>query len=221
MEGSLMSARMAHVPTCRIGLVVLACVLLGSGLSGCVGYNIYPPMEGERGFTNVNSDPFPPVMTSALQWVTTRYPPNADAEWNQPAAGNVGVTPFAINLPRGVNRMLAERIIKNVGNGAQPMVPGSENLPTYHVSRIWVSGDEAKVDIVRPVVNVAFTNQGKPVTQGITVRLRGGMKQWTVSSHRLWSFNAMQPPAINYLDGEGFEPPAKEEPADTSGTTTE
>lgn len=186
---------------------IAACVLL----SGCVGHNIYPPMEGERGFTNVNSDPFPPVITAALQWVTTRYPPNADAEWNQPASGNFGVTSFAINLPRGMDATIAERITKNVGNGALSMTPGRENLPTYHVSRIWVNGDEAKVDIIRPVVSAAFTDQGKPVSQGITIRLRGGLKPWTVSSHRLWSFNALQPPAINYIEGEGLQAPAKDD----------
>ena len=53
---------------------VVVCLL---GLSGCVGYNVYPPMEGERGFTNVNSDPFPPVITEALRWTILRYPPNA------------------------------------------------------------------------------------------------------------------------------------------------
>ncbi len=194
----------------RSAALLIVAAVSAAVLPGCVGHNVYPPMEGERGFTNVNSDPFPPVMTAALQWVTTRYPPNADAEWNQPAAGNFGTTDFAINMPRGLNRMIAERIVRNVGNGAQPMIPGNENLPTYHVSRVWVSGDDAKVDIVRPVVSVAFTDQGKPVTQGITIRLRGGLKPWTVTSHRLWSFNALQPPAINFLDGEGLQAPTKD-----------
>lgn len=197
----------------RSAALLIVAAVSAAALSGCVGHNIYPPMEGERGFTNVNSDPFPPVMTAALQWVTTRYPPNADAEWNQPAAGNFGITNFAVNMPRGLNRQIAERIVKNVGNGAQPMIPGNENLPVYHVSRVWVSGDEAKVDIIRPVVSVAFTEQGKPVTQAITIRLRGGLKPWTVSSHRLWSFNALQPPAINYLEGEGLQAPAAGESA--------
>lgn len=187
------------------GVLVAGIAAAGSTLGGCVGYNVYPPMEGERGFTNVNSDPFPPIMTESLKWVTLRYPPNAAAEWSQPAAGNVGITPFAVNLPRGINRMLGERIIQNVGNGAQPMIPGNEELPIYHISRIWVTGDEAKVDIIRPVTNVAFTKQGQSVTQGITVRLRGGMSPWRVTSHRVWSFNALQPPAINYLQGTVFD----------------
>jgi hypothetical protein len=191
---------------------LLACsivlLLLAAAIPGCVGYNVYPPMEGERGFTNVNSDPFPPVITESLRWVILRYPPNARAEWSQPVAGNVGVTPYAVNLPRGMDRTVGERIVKSVGAGAQPVLLGNDKLPTYHIVRVWVSGDDAKVDIIRPVVDVAFTGQGKPVTQGITLRLRGGLSPWHVTSHREWVFNALQPPALNYLQGETPPPPA-------------
>jgi hypothetical protein len=185
-----------------------AAIAVAGVLPGCVGYNVYPPMEGERGFTNVNSDPFPPVITEALKWTVVRYPPNAHAEWNQPAAGNVGVTPFAVNLPVGMNRDLAERIVKNIGQGAEPMLPGNEKLPIYHVVRIAVNGDDAKVDLVRPVVDVAYTGQGKEVTQGLTLRLRGGLAAWHVTSHREWAFNTLQPPALNYLQGESVPKPA-------------
>jgi hypothetical protein len=178
-----------------LGVVGLA------AMGGCVGHNIYPPEPGERGFTNVNSDPFPPIMTEALKWVALRYPPNEHAEWNQPAAGNVGVTPFAVNLPRGLNAAISNRIVANIGMGALPMTPENQGLPTYHVSRIWVQGDDARVDIVRPVLNVAFDASGTPVTQGVTLRLRGGVGAWRVTSHRLWSFNSLQPPALNYVPG--------------------
>jgi hypothetical protein len=194
---------LAHRPLPALALMAFAGAAALTG--ACVGYNVYPPMEGERGFTNVNSDPFPPVILASLQWVTTRYPPEAQAEWNQPAAGQPGPVTYAVNMPQGMNRLISERIVGRLGPGAQPMVPGNEGLPTYHVSRVWVSGDEAKVDIVRPVTNVAFTGQGKPVTQGITVRLRGGVNPWHVTSHRVWSFNAMAVPALNYIQGEGLE----------------
>ncbi len=198
-------------------LASIGALLLAGSLSGCVGYAVYPPIEGERGFTNVNSDPFPPVITESLKWTILRYPPNAHAEWNQPAAGNVGVSAYAVNLPAGLNRQIAERIVNNVGQGAQGMLPGNENLPTYHIARISINGDDAKVDIVRPVMDVAYTGQGKPVTQGLTLRLRGGMAAWHVTSHREWAFNALQPPALNYLQGETVPAPA---PAADAGAAT-
>jgi len=202
-------------PTTTIARFCCSLALLAAvPLAGCVGHNVYPPEAGERGFTNVNSDPFPPIITESLKWVALRYPPNEHAEWNQPAAGNVGVTAFAVNLPRGLNSDISERIIKNVGLGAQPLIQGNERLPIYHVSRIWVQGDEAKVDIVRPVPNVAFDGAGVPVTQGLTLRLRGGLKAWTVTSHRLWSFNSLQPPALNFVAGSmsGQAPAAATQP---------
>ena len=207
-------------PFIRPFLACSALLLAAAGaMPGCVGYNVYPPMEGERGFTNVNSDPFPPVITESLKWVILRYPPNARAEWSQPAAGNVGVTPYAVNLPAGLSRPLAERIVKGVGEGAQPMVPGNEALPTYHIVRIAVTGDDAKVDIVRPVVNVAYTGKGKAVTQGLTLRLRGGLAAWHVTSHREWAFNALHPPALNYLPGESIGQP--DHGADAGAATTD
>jgi len=193
---------------------VLALLLAAGTMPSCVGYNVYPPMEGERGFTNVNSDPCPQVMTQALRWVALRYPPNADAEWNQPSSDNVGANAFAINLPSGLNRRIAERIIKDVGNGAQPMLAGAEKLPTYHVARISVRGDDAYVDVVRPVLGLSTGDSAQPITQAITLRLRGGIHPWEVTSHREWSFNSLQPPALNYLEGEtlptGTPAPAKE-----------
>jgi hypothetical protein len=97
------------------------------------------------------------------------------------------------------------------------MVPGNEKLPTYHVVRISVNGDDAKVDLVRPVVNVAYTGQGKEVTQGLTLRLRGGLANWHVTSHREWAFNTLPPPALNYLQGESLPTPAKGNDAGTTG----
>ena len=188
-------ARPSHT---LLALGAIVAIGAASNLGGCVGYNVYPPMEGQSGFTNPNSDPFPPVMTNAMQWVVLRYPPHAEAEWNAPAAGNVGTNAFAVNLPKGMDQSVARRIVKNIGNGAEPLVAGNETLPIYSISRVWVQGDDAKVDIVRPVVGMTGAD-GKPLTQGITVRLRGGLKPWTVTSHRLWSYNSMPQPALNFL----------------------
>lgn len=171
-------------------------------LGGCVGYNVYPPEKGVGGFTNPNSDPIPPIMTESVRWAITRYPAVAPAEWSPP----LGVPPegsrFAVNLPVGVNRLVYLRVVDRIGFGAVPMEPDNEHLPTYHVSRIWVSGDEAKVELIRPVPGIPPTADGKPATQGITVRLRGGVQPWHVTSHRVWALNTLPAPPLNFVPGE-------------------
>jgi hypothetical protein len=172
------------------------------GLPGCVGYNVYPPEVGDRGFTNPNDDPFPPVMTAALQWAAVRYPPNTGTEFSVAAPAGPEQA-FTLNLPSGVSAILAERIAKNVGYGAEPLYPGNDKLPVYHVARVWVSGDEAKVDVVRPIRGLPMSAAAgmKDASQGITIRLRGGVQQWRVTSHRVWSINSMAVPALNFVTG--------------------
>ena len=182
------------------GLIGAAAML--GGLSGCVGWNVYPAMEGEHGFSNPNSDPMPTIMTEALKWVVVRYPPNERAEWtggapvvNEEAADG----PFAVNLPKGLNRAVYTKIAENVGHGAVAMAPGNEGLPTYHISRLWVRGDEARVDLVRPVLGIPPGPDGRPATQGMTLRLRGGLEPWHVTSHNVWSLSTVPAPSLSYV----------------------
>ena len=190
----------------RTRTLVSVTMLLAGGLlaalPGCVGYNVYPPEPGDRGFTNPNDDPFPPVMTAALQWAVVRYPPNTGTEFSVAAPAGPEQD-FTLNLPSGVSAILAERIAKNVGYGAMPLYPGNESLPVYHIARVWVSGDEAKVDVVRPIRGLPMSAAAgmKDATQGITIRLRGGVQPWRVTSHRVWSINAMSVPAMNFVTG--------------------
>lgn len=201
-------------------LVPLVAAASLAALGGCVGYNVYPPQRGIAGFHNPNSDPFPPIMTESVRWVISRYPAVTPAEWSPP----LGVPPegsrFAVNLPVGVNRLVYRRVVERIGFGAVPMEPGNEHLPTYHVARVWVAGDDAKVDIVRPVPGMPPAADGRPVTQGITVRLRGGLQPWRVTSHRVWALNALETPPLNYVPEEGAptpRPPRPEDPPSTAG----
>ncbi len=173
---------------------------------GCVGHNVINPVaDGERGFSNPNSDPIPPLMIESLRWVVTRYPPEEAAEWTAGGAPlpDAGIgTPgprFAINLPEGTNALVYQRVANLVGFGAVPMQEGNESLPTYHVSRIWVSGDEAKVDVIRPIKGLNAGPESRPITQPITVRLRGGLAPWHVTSHNVWSFNSLPTPPLYYM----------------------
>ncbi|MCC6322060.1 MAG: hypothetical protein IT438_11565 [Phycisphaerales bacterium] len=197
---------LALEPACT----VLAAIALA--LPACVGYNSYnapnagADMTVKHGFTNPNDDPFPPLMTESVRWVITRYPAVTNAEWAPP----LGVPPegseFAVNLPVGTNNLVYKRTVERIGYGAVPMEPGRESLPTYHISRLWVNGDEAKVDIVRPVPGMVSAD-GHQATQGITVRLRGGLQPWHVTSHRVWEMNAMPIPPLNYVPEMGAKVP--------------
>ena len=69
-------------------LAALFTLALALSLPACVGYNVYPPEPGERGFTNPNNDPFPSVMKAAIQWTALRYPPNASTEFTFKSQGN-------------------------------------------------------------------------------------------------------------------------------------
>jgi hypothetical protein len=62
-----------------------------------------------------------------------------------------------------------------------------------------VSGDEAKVDVIRPIKGLNAGPEGRPITQPITVRLRGGLKPWHVTSHNVWSFNSLPTPPLYYM----------------------
>ena len=185
------------------GALLAAMLVVGLFSGGCVGYAVYPPMEGMSGFKNPNSDPLPALMTESVRWVSTRYPPTAAQEWTAPPSITPGEPPkFVVNLPAGVSRAIYLSVAKKIGPEALAMEPGLENLPTYHVSRIWVQGDEAKVDVIRPVPALPGTgasDASHQITQGITVRLRGGVQPWHVTSHNVWTIGAMPVPAINYV----------------------
>lgn len=179
----------------------IAAALLTLATQGCVGYAVYPPQEGMRGFKNPNSDPLPTLMAESVKWVTVRYPASSQAEWSSgPAVMPGQEAKFVVNLPAGVNRQVYQSVVRNCGPGALAMEPGVESLPTYHVARIWVQGDDAKVDVIRPVAGVpGNAKESRQVTQGITLRLRGGLSAWRVTSHNVWTVGALPVPAINYV----------------------
>lgn len=174
-------------------------------LAGCVGYSSWPPEEGSKVPSNPNFNEMRLVMTRALEWTVDRYPP-----------GPVGrpdlETPVAINLPEGVRASMYRIIVENVADHAQPLTPDNAHLPIYHITAVTVIGDDATVNIARPVSGWG-TND--PKYQGVTLELRGGMlKDWRVVAHRLWTTGAMEPPAHYYLPGSApDEAPEEAEPA--------
>jgi hypothetical protein len=184
----------------RTAAAVLVMAMMASGL-GCVGYAVYPPEEGMKGFKNPNSDPIPTLMTEAVKYVSSRYPSTSQEEWHAAPSIIPGEAPkFVVNLPSGVNQSVYRSVVKNISPTALPMEPGLEGLPTYHVARVYVQGDEAKVDVIRPVPALGGNaSEARQITQGVTVRLRGGFGPWHVTSHNVWTLGAMPVPPINYV----------------------
>lgn len=211
---------------CAGGLIVAA-------LSGCVGYNVYPPEQGGAGFTDPSSPPMYQIMTQALRWAVKKYPPGgqmppsssdvpispseAEAIANAAAAGGEPAQ-VAIALFSSMRPDVYRYAVDQVGMGAVPLTPETEHLPTYIVSRVWVLGDEAKVDLFKPVLSLGAPG-GQQVYQPITVNLRGGLKFWKVTSYRVWSIGTFAPPMPGYFPGTGPEPiaPPPDSAADGTG----
>lgn len=164
-------------------LALTAAVL--AGLAGCVGYSSYPGVDSLAP-SSTNFIQVKPAVTAALREVTERYHP----EW----AGA-----FVINLPAGMTPEAQEQILADLGPDARAMTPETVHFPTYHVGRIWVRGPEAKIDIVRPVLELGPRPDGGIVYQGMTVWLNGGLNPWAVDFVQPWSVGVVTPPDANFV----------------------
>ncbi|MBN8596817.1 MAG: hypothetical protein J0L78_03995 [Planctomycetes bacterium] len=152
-------------------------------------YANYPPITGDDFATkNVNASfNMKNAMAAALRWTAMRYPP--------PGGDNA---PFAINLPAGSSEETYERIVSLVGHGAQPISEANaKTLPVYHVTRVWLRGEIARIDIIRPVFEVAEKPGGGHVYRGVEVRLAGGWEPWRVTGSSEYEIGVLEPPALH------------------------
>lgn len=171
-------------------LAVLSVAAMVGVLGGCVSLASYPAAPGETAVKNPNDPRMIDVMVLALDWVIRRYPPET-----------TGDARLAINLPVGVRERIYERAAIRVGLGAVPLSTQTQNLPTYHVARLRIRGDEAAVDILRPVTEVGEAPGGGAVYQEIRVNMRGGVRPWHVVSHREWTPGTIsRMPDLHFID---------------------
>ncbi|MBL8763515.1 MAG: hypothetical protein JNM07_04515 [Phycisphaerae bacterium] len=186
----------------RIATLVLLAAVAGAALPGCVGYNSYPPIEGDWAFHDPNSPPMSTIMTESVRWAAAQYPVYAEGEV---AADRR----FAINLPVGVRRYVYLDTVRAAGPDAVPMSPEAEaaGLPTYHVTRLWVRGDEGRADILKPIA-IPSAKGGPKLYQSVTVYLRSGTRAWRVVSHRMANLGAGNEPEIYYIPDDGTAAPA-------------
>lgn len=169
----------------RVASVILSvCPLLL--LTGCVGYTTYPPADWQTASGDISGPPADELMTESLRHVIDRYPPG-------------GVGTIAINLPEGVHDRAYGVIARRVGPDVVPMAPGLESMPTYHVTRIWVRGTRAEVDVLRPVGELGPSPSGEPIIQAVTVQLEGGLSRWRVMRVRPWVIGSEAVPEPHYF----------------------
>ena len=168
---------------------ITAATLLALSAGSCAReYANYPPITGDDfAVKNVNSQNMRSAMAAALRWTALRYPPPGNA--------------FAINLPPGVTPATYEAVAQAVGNGAVPLSKENEkSLPIYHITRIWLRGTVARIDVVRPVFEVENKPGGGPVYRGAEIRLSGGWEPWHVTGSSEYEIGVLEPPALHPIN---------------------
>lgn len=170
----------------QIGLILV----LGGLLAGCVGYDTWPPVKGSIARDNPNIPAVEQIQMAGLKWLIEKYPP----------VGHDG--PVAINVPQGIKPLVYQRIAREAGPRAEPLIDANTHLPIYHVKAIRVRGSDAQIDVLRPVWEIGPAPDGSQVSQGFTLYLRGGLSPWRVVRFREWRIGTMDPPVLNPMPVE-------------------
>ena len=190
---------------------VLGAALLGGsallGLPGCVGYTTYPAASWQIASDNMNGPPADEIMIESVRWAVDRYETDS-------------ADPIAINLPDVVEDRTYRIIAFRAGELVLPLDRSTADLPTYHLTRLWVRGDKAEVDLLRPVDELGDSPTGRPIIQAVTVYLEGGLHQWRVERARHWKIGTDAVPALHYY-GEGDEPMLEPEDGAADGDAYE
>jgi hypothetical protein len=174
------------------------------GLAGCTSviYDSNPEgttaqLEDEPDFA---SHTVQNLLAECVGWAVENYPP--------PDEG--GEAWFAINLPRGLTREQYIAVAQRVGERAAPITPELAYLPTYHIGWVWMRGDNARVDVFRPVY--MFSRGDEVVYQTITLHLHRRWASWRVERTQPWEPGVVALPPVYYLPPEEVEPGAELEP---------
>ncbi len=164
-----------------------------AGLGGCVGWASYPPEAGQNPrLSDPNELHMTDVMVVGFNEVIRKFPPGTEPGKPMPAKS------LAVNLPPDLKPLIHRRTVGRI-QGAVPLTPATEKLPTYHLVSMRVRGDEAQVNILRPVAEVEPSPSGENVYQEIRVSLRGGVKYWKVVGMREWT-PVPASPELHYFD---------------------
>ncbi len=153
--------------------------------AGCVGVSTNPSIYDDPNARPVAAASIVEITAAAVRHVVSRYPSNG---------------PYALNLPSSISDHQASLIVKRLApSDAHLVTESSKSLPVYHVESVRVLGDEATVQVHRPIAVPA--GEGQPVTQAIEVKCRGGVQPWRVVATRGLMLGAIPPPPL-YLRSE-------------------
>jgi len=175
----------------RVVATTVAGLAISAGvLSGCSGFGDYNPGSPAQSLDNL-PDPNQPnmqrVMTASLQYVISRYRQGGSAE-----------QAIAINLPPGMRQSNYITVANQVGKNVQPVteaIINTNSMPIYHVGAIQLRGNNADVDVYRPLTELGpDPKTGKPVYQVIRVKLEGGLQPWRALIGRSYSPGAFAAP---------------------------
>jgi len=152
-----------------------------------MGYSNMNTESGTVSVSNPNARTPSEVVREALRYVVGRYP----------AGGR-----FAVNLIKGTQPNMADFIMRELPAGAELVSEDNTDLPTYHVGVTRIRMGAAKVDIIRPVVELGENPGGGYKTQAVTVHLEGGLNPWRVTLMQRWALGAVDVPERWYVGSE-------------------
>lgn len=161
----------ALIPTLAASLAIAAT------LPACVGVSTNPSIYDDPNARPVASAAIVEITSAAVRHVVSRYPVQGS---------------YAVNLPSSIPDHQAELIIKRLNDDANLLTEATQSLPVFHVESVRVLGDEAIVQVHRPVTLASA--EGKPVTQAIEVKCRGGVQPWRVVATRGLMLGAIPAP---------------------------
>lgn len=168
-------------------LMLAAGLGVGALLSGCAGYANYPKIGSDDvAVNNPNVAPTPEAAFTALRWVVRRYPVDG---------------PYTVNMPSGTYRRTGERVIDLLNDpNARLLTPTNQDLPCYHIKRVWIRGERATVEVLRPVLRPPMNlSSGAPsagLYQSFWVKCEAGWKPWRVVHARAWPIGTDAPPNL-------------------------
>lgn len=191
----------------ELGQLASTALLVGGlCLGGCAGYANYPKLgASDIAVNNPNTPPVPQAEYVALRWVIRRYPVEG---------------PYTVNFPAGTYRRTGERFLELLEDpNARLLTPANSHLPTYHVKRVWVRGERATVEVLRPVLrppmDIPSGAESTPLYQSFWVKCEAGWKPWRVVHARAWPIGRDVPPNLQGWPDE--PPPPGSRLADPSG----